>query len=506
MSVFDLFGLPDVHELADRVLAGDVSTLRTAASTGRTAGERLGAQADTLARERAEIGLGWTGDAAVLADAKLRSTEDSVRKQARQLMSGADDLDDAGDALNRAQREARRLDGLARALEGRLDAALDLIRSVPLVGDFQAEALGLFSDFVAPLRPDGVALSLAMREVLDRYEAALATAGQRLASEPGIVRPDAGPVDVGGDASGRQAALYRGVYGTDPVSDLDRMMAEALDVRSGDPRGIDVSAHVTLMRIEPVPGAGVIHGSAFIADRAVFGGPESPFDRDGTPGFSLHGGDGRSFDPKARPHDSRVSFFVDYERGIVVVRQNPSHADDGTSAVGDPTVGAEQDRDGRVRLRTGATNPLAPSFSDDVGFTVREDVIIDPRGGTDGSASVNGRVGAYPSWEFYQRHQDGPTNMLLQRPQGGWGPDLAGPLANLPRDTAPVGQDPTELERWNQRYHPDQVPSEREREVERRVGITPIGDPWYDNPLPRTPYPQGGPDDGLTLPHAIQVD
>ncbi len=42
--------------------------------------------------------------------------------------------------------------------------------------------------------------------------------------------------------------------------------------------------------------------------------------------------------------------------------------------------------------------------------------------------------------------------------------------------------------------------------MERRVGITPTGDPWYDNPLPRAPYPQGGPDGGLTLPHAIQVD
>ncbi len=506
MNVFDLFGLPDVHELADRVLSGDVSTIRTTASTARDAGERLGAQADTIARERTEIGLGWTGDVAVLADAKLRSTEDSVRKQARQLTSGADDLDCAGDALDWAQREAQRLDGLARVLEGRLDAALDLIHSVPLVGDFQAEALGLFSDFVAPLRPDSVALSLAMREVLDRYEGTLTTVGQRLASEPGIVRPDAGPVDVGGDASSRQAALYRGVYGTDPVSELDRMMAEALDVRSGDPGGIDVPARVIVMQIERVPGAGVVHGSAFITDRAVFGGPESPFDRDSTPGFSFHSGDGRSFDPKARPHDSRVSFFVDYERGVVVVRQNPSHPDDGTSAVGDPTVGAEQDRDGRVRLRTGATNPLAPNFSDDVGFTVREDVVIDPRGGADGSASVNGRVGAYPSWEFYQRHQDGSTDTLLQRPQGDRGPDLAGPLANLPLDTAPVGQDPTELERWNQRYHPDQVPSEREREVERRVGITPIGDPWYNNPLPRTSYPQSGPEGDLILPRATQVD
>jgi hypothetical protein len=105
VNVFDLFGLPDVHDLADRVLSGDVST-----------------EADTLARERSSVALLWTGDVAVLADAKLRSAEDSVRKQARQVASGADDLDDAGDALDRAQREARRLDGLARALVGQLSS------------------------------------------------------------------------------------------------------------------------------------------------------------------------------------------------------------------------------------------------------------------------------------------------------------------------------------------------------------------------------------------------
>ena len=37
MNVFDLFGLPDVHDLADRVLSGDVSTVRTAASAARDA-------------------------------------------------------------------------------------------------------------------------------------------------------------------------------------------------------------------------------------------------------------------------------------------------------------------------------------------------------------------------------------------------------------------------------------------------------------------------------------
>ena len=502
MNVFDLFGLPDVHDLADRVLSGDVSTVRTAASAARDAGVRLGAQADTLARERSSVALLWTGDVAVLADAKLRSAEDSVRKQARQVASGADDLYDAGDALDRAQREARRLDGLARALENRLDEALDRIRSIPLIGDFQAEALGLFTDFVAPLRPDSVALSIAMQEILDSYERALTTAGQRLASEPGIVRPDAGPVDVGGDASARRTALFRGVYGIDPVTHLDRMMAEALDGRSGDPTGIDVPARVAVMRIDPVPGAGVVHGSAFIAERSVFGGPESLLDFDGTPGWSSHRGDRRSFDSAAGPHNARASYYGDYERGIVVVRQNTTHADDGTAAVGDPTVGIEQDDHSRIRLRSQATNPLAPGFSEEVGLTVREDIVIDPHGGDGGSASVNGRVSRYPSWEFYQQHPDGSSSTVLQRPQSELGPDGAGPLLNLPRDTAGVGADPGELDRWNREHHPEQTPGRPERELERRLPGLSIGDPWYNNPLPRVPYPSASPDGRLDVPHA----
>ena len=99
------------------------------------------------------------------------------------------------------------------------------------------------------------------------------------------------------------------------------------------------------------------------------------------------------------------------------MRQNATHADDGTAAVGDPTVGIEQDDHSRIRLRSQATNPFAPGFSDEVGLTVREDIVIDPHGGDGGSTSVNGRVSRYPSWEFYQQHPDGSSSTVLQRPQ-----------------------------------------------------------------------------------------
>jgi hypothetical protein len=298
VNVFDLFGLPDVHDLADRVLSGDVSTVRTAASAARDAGVRLGAQADTLARERSSVALLWTGDVAVLADAKLRSAEDSVRKQARQVASGADDLYDAGDALDRAQREARRLDGLARALENRLDEALDRIRSIPLIGDFQAEALGLFTDFVAPLRPDSVALSIAMQR----------------------------------------------------------------------------SSHIEVTA-------------------------------------------GRSTPPPGR------------------------------------------------------TTPEPPTTST-----------------TSEALSSCGRTRRMPT--------------TVPRPQSELGPDGAGPLLNLPRDTAGVGADPGELDRWNREHHPEQTPGRPERELERRLPGLSIGDPWYNNPLPRVPYPSASPDGRLDVPHA----
>lgn len=334
-----------------------------------------------------------------------------------------------------------------------------------------------------------------MSTVVRGYEGALARAGAELASEPGVFRPGAGPADVGDDPRRRQAALFRNLTGTDPDTEQDWLVAAALDPHLGDAAGTGDGANVVVARIDPVPGAGLVHGGAFIAGREVTGFPP----------WTGNAGDDRGFDPHAGPDRSRVAFLVDYERGLVVVRQNPSHeVPAGVVRVGDPVVGVEQDAAGRVRLRVDAANPLAPGFVADGGVTVRGDLIIDPRGGPHATASVDGRVSQYPSWEAYHSRPGMPATTVLHREQN-LGEHPAGPAVNLPLDTVPVGQRPERLDDWLGRHHPGQGGGFLDELFEDVSPGLPFGDPWYDHPLPSAPYPAGDGQGGVRVPDAVPV-
>ncbi|HTF51127.1 MAG TPA: recombinase family protein [Pseudonocardia sp.] len=63
------------------------------------------------------------------------------------------------------------------------------------------------------------------------------------------------------------------------------------------------------------------YGDAFIQDREVFG----------LPPHLQNLGDNRGFDSSVGPEKSRVSFMVDYDNGLAIVRQNPTHATDGAA-------------------------------------------------------------------------------------------------------------------------------------------------------------------------------
>ncbi|MFE2753369.1 hypothetical protein ACFXGA_15370 [Actinosynnema sp. NPDC059335] len=248
-----------------------------------------------------------------------------------------------------------------------------------------------------------------------------------------------------------------------------------------------------MLRIDPVPGAGVVHGSAFIGDDMVFNptSPDSLFDH----------GDNRGFDPNARPDQSRVSFYVDYETGVVVVRQNASHAANGHAEVGDPEVGVEQDSEGRVRLRIDAANPLAPEVAQDMNVSVRGDLVIDPHGGR-GPAEVNGDVTRFPSWEVYQRDGDGSSTTLLTRQEESQ-PGGTGPMIGLPQPTVPVGEHPERLDDWRDRHHPGQGD---EGIVEKVLEFPSTrGDDFYDYPVGHAPYPGLGGDGRVVLPEAHRV-
>lgn len=494
-TIYKLLGGPDPRDIANRLLRAQTQDPSAASDKMRRASQWQMQQADDIGRKRDGVDRFWHGEAADQAKNKLSSIEDSVRQQARQLADGAEHLAQVSDALRKAQANAQELvkeiDAAEDGLKTTSESVLSALGGSTINTVIAALDLAQFGTYLSQ-----------MLDIQEQYESTLRSIAPALRVPKGIMRPDAGPKDSGNDARARQAALYRNIHGSDPRTDLDWKMAQALDPRSSDPAATDAQANVVVTRIRPVPGAGVVHGDAFISDPTVLGPPK------GLPPAVNYQGDNRGFHPNAPPGKSRESFYIDYERGIVVARQNPSHSEDGTqAAAGDPEIGIEQDKHGRVRLRNEGIDGLAPrDLGKSVGGTVRNDLIIDPHGGGDSTASVNGRIGQYPSWEFSHSTPDGETHTLLQRPENNYSvaPDNE-PFEQLPRDTVEVGQEPEQLKQWNNQYHPNQTPAAIEQDIEERVGGTPIGDPWYNNPLPRQPYPQVHPGEGLVIPEAKQV-
>jgi hypothetical protein len=249
---------------------------------------------------------------------------------------------------------------------------------------------------------------------------------------------------------------------------------------------------VVVLHIKPVPGAGVVYGSAFIGEDKVF---------DPRAGSLDDRGDNRGFDPNADPSKSRVSFYVDYDTGVVVVRQNASHADSGQAEVGDPSVGVEQDPSGKVRLHMEAANPLAPQVAQDAHVSVRGDLVIDPHGGS-GPAEVNGEVTRFPSWEVYQRQGNAAPATLLQRHENDE-PLGTGPVVGLPQPTVPVGQHPQELNSWRQDYHPNQGHDSWAQSI-LQYPLT-RGDNFFQYPVGPAPYPSVNGSGGLVVPNAHKV-
>lgn len=358
--------------------------------------------------------------------------------------------------------------------------------------DLQQEADKIVVEMTRPILDEATGILAEMEKAIRAYESVLRHQGSVLRGMRGIVRKDAGPVDSAGDADLRRGALFRAVYGRDPVTQNDKLMAQALDMQGDDTGNVDPNSRIVVMHIRPVKGAGLIYGSAFISEHDVFD-PHS--------NTMYDHGDGRGFDPNADPSKSRAGMFVDYQNGVVVVRQNASHTDGGQAGVQDPSVGVEQDPSGRVRLHIEASNPLAPQVAQDAHFSVRGDVVIDPHGGR-GSADANGEVTRFPSWELYQRHDGGHATALLQRHEndlpGGTGPGLG-----LPQPTVPVGRHPGVLGEWRHQYHPTQG---HESELSKLLQFpTTRGDNFFEYPVGLSPYPSIGRHGHLTVPDAHEV-
>ncbi len=171
MNLFAVLGLPDVHDLARRVLVGDVGSARTAARSAVEAGGRVDAQADAMIRERDQLLAGWSGAEAEQVGRTLTVHESVLRAQARQLTAGAAAFDDAGDALGRAQDAARQIEGAATAMQGAFELGVGASPGAASV------------EFLAPFRANAMVLATEMTVVVRGYQASLNAIAVELAAE-----------------------------------------------------------------------------------------------------------------------------------------------------------------------------------------------------------------------------------------------------------------------------------------------------------------------------------
>lgn len=226
-----------------------------------------------------------------------------------------------------------------------------------------------------------------------------------------------------------QIAAFRKVFSRDPLSLTDWSTAAALDPHTYNSKYRGTESDVSVVKIKPVPGQGEIRVSQYIPQRDVTNFP--PWTRDT--------GNDRGSNTYFDPEDTKVTTYIDYENGIVVMRQNPSvmlnpDGSPGEVRVAAPIGSVKQLEDGSVRIKYDAGNPFAPGIATDPSgpmvdhtVTVNGDLVFTPGSG---GVTVNGTRTDYPSLEIYQDATDGTTRTVLIDPaQSGrsWGPAL-----NLP--------------------------------------------------------------------------
>lgn len=293
-----------------------------------------------------------------------------------------------------------------------------------LVGD--ALLLGLRS--YLPRAPLGMFDAPAAAEPLLRF-----TDQRTQAPVPGLGRDDPA-------RQGASDAAFLKLFGELPDSKVDRATAEALNPNSYDPKYEGVGPEIRVARIKPVPGQGVVRVAHWIEQDEVF----NPVM------LATNLGDGRGSQQNFDPEHGKVITYVDYENGIVVMRQNPSvrpeiHGPDGLvppeARVAAPKGRVWQRPDGSVRVEYGARDGFNPDFGRTFG-TVNGDLVFTP--GQDG-VRIDGTRTNFPSFEAYQDFADGSSRVVLMDKAGdhGIGPGTQlGPTMNLwANHDVGIGQD-----------------------------------------------------------------
>ncbi len=198
--------------------------------------------ADELEQLSEELFRSWAGLGADAAKAKMAAVVRGRRMQADQHARSSAAFTACDNALVTCQRKAREIVAQAEAAGHALDVPLRGVQiamdaMAPSAGvvawgakkltgvDLQTEGRKLLLAAVRPVYEEALGLLNRMEAAIRDYEKALLEQAEVLRSMPGIVRKDAGPVDLPAVDSARRADGY-------PMVDraVDRWPAQRLDI------------------------------------------------------------------------------------------------------------------------------------------------------------------------------------------------------------------------------------------------------------------------------------
>jgi hypothetical protein len=211
------------------------------------------------------------------------------------------------------------------------------------------------------------------------------------------------PENMGSEADRRQNQIdaFKQVYGREPVSANDWGMAAALDPHSYDPKYQGVPPEIVAGRFTPQPGKGVVRSNMFIPTDQVQNIFKDPTDIKDGRYLPKNFGDNRGPSATADVEASRVSVFVDYDHGVIVVRQNPTVNVDGArggAAADVPNVHVVQAPDGRMTIDYNAHDAYENPLGTAAGVSVNGRITLEPH--ADGTVSLAATPPSTRAWRL----------------------------------------------------------------------------------------------------------
>lgn len=360
----------------------------------------------------------WSGQAADAANDSLDKLGTYLADNVAARQEAAKVISKAADEIDSLKSFLRDVLELAR---GKFDVNLETGTVTPLTDDVNQGELDYVTTTLHQL--------LNSAEMIDRE---LAHGLNLLDGTDAPGSPPTIPINQNDERARNQIEAFKQVYGREPVTANDWRMAAGIDPHSYDPKNHGVPPEIVAGRFTPQPGKGVVRTNWFIPAAEVQNIFKDGQDFADLRLFPKNFGDNRGPSAAADPEHSRVSLFVDYENGIVAVRQNPTTTVDGErggAATAPPQIHVAEAPDGRMTIDYNAWDAYENPAGVAANLTVNGRITLDTH--TDGTVAIGGNTTIYPSMETYQYREGVPPEVLQWTPANS-GSD-AGPATSLSR-------------------------------------------------------------------------